>query len=461
VAQPDQDINPSPPAGLRAAFRNTGRAIKNLMLRVIEISAAAVRRLSPLPHIKRLFRRSRDAAVINSLPPKEDASPRRSRKPVYILAGLAAIIAAGAAVGGTYAVFRLSGQLDAASPRDELAKEKIPYSEKAFFQCVGAGDRRLTAMFLDAGMNPNARRPGDDATGLHVAASYGQLAVAELLASRGGLVNARDAKGRTPLMVAAERGDVAMVDLLLKMGADINLTNYAGLSALQIAQERRQQAVVARLVRAGAQKGTASGPPQAAKLAGAIDLASGPAKPAVPAPARQGPAAAAAPEEPPVAAGQEFLLGPGKAGAIYIGMTPNAIAQRLANARVEFGNGYLAGRDRRLAFVYLPGAAISGPSLTIGFAPNGKEPAIGISIADPRFKTAEGLGVGSSLGDLRNVYKTLAIEYDEGSVIIAVRSQRLLFELDFGLNGIPYEWLRTGNPAALPDDVKVQRVMVF
>ena len=100
-----------------------------------------------------------------------------------------------------------------------------------------------------------------------------------------------------------------------------------------------------------------------------------------------------------------FLIEPGKVGSLENGMTVD-------NALAIIGPG-------RSKLVDLQSEGIFNPALEIRFDPEQKEPSLvasirwpcsrfsidGISVQDPRFRTREGLGVGSTLGELRRYFK--------------------------------------------------------
>ena len=61
---------------------------------------------------------------------------------------------------------------------------------------------------------------GGASTALHVAASYGQDAIASVLLQKGAATDRLDHFGYTPLMRAAVLGHLAVVKILLTAGAD-------------------------------------------------------------------------------------------------------------------------------------------------------------------------------------------------------------------------------------------------
>jgi len=73
-------------------------------------------------------------------------------------------------------------------------------------------------------------------TPLHYAATYGHLAVMNLLLENNAYIDAASPNGSTPLMMAAGYGTPIAVKLLLEAGADPMLKNDQGLSAIDFAQ---------------------------------------------------------------------------------------------------------------------------------------------------------------------------------------------------------------------------------
>jgi len=84
-------------------------------------------------------------------------------------------------------------------------------------------------------------------TPLHYAASRNKQDIAQLLISRGAMINAPAPDGTTPLMMAALSKSNAMVDLLLKAGADPTTRNLSNLSAADWARSANAEKLAERL----------------------------------------------------------------------------------------------------------------------------------------------------------------------------------------------------------------------
>jgi ankyrin repeat protein len=146
--------------------------------------------------------------------------------------------------------------------RRTLEQQGIPYTESAFVEQARNGNVRAVALFLAAGMSPNATDQfGQSAlfaagvTGhaevmhllldkgaslateqgvflLHQAAGKGHTQVIHLLLAKGIDVNAQDTVGYTALMRAAEAGQDDTLMLLIAKGAEVNAQEMHGYSSL-------------------------------------------------------------------------------------------------------------------------------------------------------------------------------------------------------------------------------------
>lgn len=147
------------------------------------------------------------------------------------------------------------------NPRKELQKMNIDYSNQAFVDSAAGGNEKAVKLFLEAGMNANAKngfqetiliaaaRQGhqsivdlaiqsgvgldhQDAEGLsaiHWAGRSGWPEIAETLIKAGVFVDVPDRDYKTtPLMYAAIQGHYATAEKLLALGANVNMRNKDG-----------------------------------------------------------------------------------------------------------------------------------------------------------------------------------------------------------------------------------------
>lgn len=139
---------------------------------------------------------------------------------------------------------------DQAKARKKLDDEYIPFTAEKFHHYVFMGDRKMVALFLEAGMDVNT--PSDRGTALHRAAGGDDQKLFEMLMKAGADPNAKAKNGDTPLCRAAGEGQIRNVNALLAAGADVNAVCGWGRTALHEAAEENSAPVVNALVKAGA-----------------------------------------------------------------------------------------------------------------------------------------------------------------------------------------------------------------
>lgn len=321
------------------------------------------------------------------------------------------------------------------------ADEQAAMAEKAFFQHVGTGNMKEVEASLAAGMNPDIRRYGDRYTPLLLAAHYGNVQMAKQLLAQGADINAKDSEGEAALIKAVYQGHTEMVELLTAGGADVNAKDRYGMSALDIANRKKLMAIALHLERQGAAKAR-----QDAKVKERpLDQTRGLAEEL-----KSVSSQAAAP------VADEYLLRPGKAGPLAIGMPADA-ARRLFTFRKVAGAPYVSDKSEALAF-YLTKSG--EPSLVAACSPNAT--VSGIRVYDEQFKTESRVGVNSTLGMLRQKYASAVVRYrDTGVLEVLVEDLRMSFELDVRTATVPREWLITGNSETLPNTMKIRTVELF
>jgi ankyrin repeat protein len=155
--------------------------------------------------------------------------------------------ARGGIAGAHTRAFREQFKLLATATLPELSglrtlRELLAEGSTLLAEFAGNGNTKGVQQLIDLGVAVDARYDGDpyfdiakDSTALHVAAWKAWPKTVKLLIERGALVNAQDAKGRTPLMLAVKacvdsywtnRRTPESVEALLKAGASVSGVDY-------------------------------------------------------------------------------------------------------------------------------------------------------------------------------------------------------------------------------------------
>jgi ankyrin repeat protein len=122
----------------------------------------------------------------------------------------------------------------------------------ALYRAIREGSLDDTRKAIKAGADVNARLTRYQQTPLHLAAIFGQTAIAGLLIKKGANVNATDVTPWTQLQEAMEKGHPDVVKLLTKHGADLSVSDGSGLTPLHLAARDGLTDLVRLFIDAGA-----------------------------------------------------------------------------------------------------------------------------------------------------------------------------------------------------------------
>ena len=367
-------------------------------------------------------------------------------------------------LGAYYGIVDSQSKLAAAQlPENRLVRMSISFTADNFVKYAGRGNKEITALFIEAGMSPDSYRKNDGFTPLHAAAAYGQTAVVRQLLDKGADVNVRDKDGQTPLMKAVWNSHAKVVAALLQHGATVTVNDSSGNNVVNMARARNDRRVLAELVAAGitelkdALEKVESVPKANGKMSGGNE----PRQQAV----KTIPQHTQAAFNRPSAAGSqpagEFTLATGYAGTIGVGTSVDHLYQQFGQQAVSPGEEFFAGRTYPVLRAYA--GQEKAPALTVYFALNKQtEDKIitAIRVFDDRYKTTQGIGVGTTLGELRQTGTLSSIQYSD-ILYATARDGKIRYELDLSTDNIPIAWLNSGDTNTLPDDMKIKSIFIF
>ena len=154
----------------------------------------------------------------------------------------------------------------------------------------------------------------------------------------------------------------------------------------------------------------------------------------------------------------QFLLAKHRAGYVEEGMTINALLAKYGRGSIKIIDRNLEGTFSPWIEITLDRGASSLPSLLVEISWEKEWVVNRTIIYDKRFKTDKGIGVGSTLEDVRRLYKLDWISYGEGSLFARVSDIGMSFELD--VMALPRSWYKTRDMKLVPDSAKVTSILV-
>ena len=135
-------------------------------------------------------------------------------------------------------------------------------------------------------------------------------------------------------------------------------------------------------------------------------------------------------QRPGTAVAAELRLSVGAAGPIRVGQSVDDLFVKVGRENTRLIDLFTEGMFQPALEIRLAGAP-NQPALTVPIRewPCREFSVWGITVRDPRFRTADGLGVGSSLADIRKAYSP-QISIAEGQRVAHVPELGLTFALD-------------------------------
>ncbi|MBN1293202.1 MAG: hypothetical protein JXB48_15295 [Candidatus Latescibacteria bacterium] len=151
----------------------------------------------------------------------------------------------------------------------------------------------------------------------------------------------------------------------------------------------------------------------------------------------------------------EFLLQKHNAGSLKIGMTVDELFTIYGLRDTDLVDLYIEGSFTPAIEIYLQTGDNRKPSLVAEFRGDRHRIWL-ININDKRFKTDKGIGIGSSLGDVRKAYTVNRIDWGERGFFARVDDVRMTVIFD---NLVPPpEWYEEKNPDLMPDDAIISTI---
>jgi hypothetical protein len=154
-----------------------------------------------------------------------------------------------------------------------------------------------------------------------------------------------------------------------------------------------------------------------------------------------------------------FILSRGKAGPVNTGMTIDELLGSVGRNNTKLVDEQSEGMFSPAIEVYLGQAQRTKASLVAEIVPQGAAFVVGqITVFDPRFRTVKGIGVGSTLGEIRRNYRVNWIGFGEGPLFARVDQIGMSFALDYAKP--PAKWYKTHDQNLIPDRAKVEWILL-
>jgi hypothetical protein len=154
-----------------------------------------------------------------------------------------------------------------------------------------------------------------------------------------------------------------------------------------------------------------------------------------------------------------------RVGEIKVGMTPNDIYKTFGKKRTRLVDRELEGTYSPAIELFKTETQKGSPEIIFEL---GQNRVYRIEVHSSQYRTAEGIGVGSTMGDLRRVYGIHDPEQiiwgEEGFFGVVIRELGMSFRLDVNKTMKPAQiddFLKNRDPRQIPDNTRIEIVLVF
>jgi hypothetical protein len=163
--------------------------------------------------------------------------------------------------------------------------------------------------------------------------------------------------------------------------------------------------------------------------------------------------------KPDLATLQQFDLKPGYAGQIQVNMPSDTLKKMVPAENLKTTERELEGQ-KHTAFE-IRNAKTDNQLLLLAeeSCENKTCKIFRVRVISPKFKTKEGIRVGSTFGEVKNAFKFSYVGIGESDFVALSEEQRMAFALDIA--GFPPKPLYKIKPADIPDSTKVTSILMF
>ena len=154
---------------------------------------------------------------------------------------------------------------------------------------------------------------------------------------------------------------------------------------------------------------------------------------------------------------QEYLLQKRQAGKLKIGMSADELYKNYEKKLTKRVDLKIEGHYCPAIEINLQNKETQKPSLIAEITQEDKWTVWRIRVYDSRFKTDKGIGVGSTLGDIRKFYKVFWQACGEQVLCAYVKDIQMSFVID---SAFPGKRPEKDDPVLLPDDIIVSSIQI-